>query len=146
MSKFREEQRLIIVIASISGMYMPSVEKVIPYKCVTYLLKHLTWLAMSSQTAYVLVAAKHMIFDQAHYLTKTYDVAVLINCGLNCYKSCYYNLHRRKFEKLFDFWDSAFKGDLFSDLRQVTISFAQYIFVQERHFDFRPGGRGGGGN
>lgn len=105
-----------------SGLYMPSLEKVIRNRILTTFIKCLVVVPLGIHAVFFCTALSHLI-ELAKIDGKEFDMAyecgMMIGTSLFIFKCGYHNLNRNKFEKLFDLWDASFAEDLFPERRRV---------------------------
>lgn len=119
MGAFHEDQKVLIFWATGSGLYIPSIEKLISSKYITKLLYYAVLIPTIGLSVLLGSSIKNFFWDDQDFLKKTYALAFIINIFLMIFKLLYFNFNSKKFEKLFKLWDSSFKEELFSERREV---------------------------
>lgn len=120
MGKFHEEHKILIYACTFSGLYMPSIEKLIKYKWVTTCLKIMCLIPIVSMSIMMSSSIKNLFWDEGSFLNKTWSLLIIVSTIVMLFKLFYYNLNRQKFENIFRLWDGSFKENLFSDEREVS--------------------------
>lgn len=120
MGKFQEDQKILIYSATIFGLYMPSIKKLISRKWITFILKIMTLVPFLGLSVMLGSYVKNLFWDEGSFLTKTYSVTSIVILSLILFKHLYFNLHHQRFERVFKLWNSSFKEELYSDEREVS--------------------------